>query len=162
MFVFAIVKNAASCISHKRACNEICKKLKDRSLFKRIIIWRSVMNMELLILGENVRRVRQSLKCSQEAMADMCGLQRTYVCDIERGARNVTIGTLLKLALGLGTTVSELTRNVESGACSRLEASIGRSALTGGNTTTAARRTLDDCTAPDYPQNGFRSKSSSA
>jgi transcriptional regulator with XRE-family HTH domain len=70
---------------------------------------------ELRRLGENIRRSRQSFKATQEALANMCDLHRTYVCDVERGARNVSFGSLLKLARGLGITVSELTRNVESG-----------------------------------------------
>jgi transcriptional regulator with XRE-family HTH domain len=74
-----------------------------------------VINRELVVLGDNIRMVRQSLHVSQEAMADMCDLHRTYMCDIERGKRNVSFCSLLKLGRGLGTTVSELTRNVESG-----------------------------------------------
>ena len=73
------------------------------------------MNSELLTLGENIRRARRKLNISQEALAERCGLHRTYVCDIERGARNVSFGSLLKLAQGLKTNISELMRNVETG-----------------------------------------------
>ncbi len=73
------------------------------------------MNAELSMLGENIRIRRRNLRISQEKLAESCGLHRTYVCDIERGARNVSFGSLLKLAHGLGTTVSELTQHVESG-----------------------------------------------
>ena len=86
------------------------------------------MNTELAILGKNVRRFRQNREISQEALANECGLHRTYVSDVERGARNVSFYSLLKLARGLGTTISELTRNVESGVCTRLKASNGWSA----------------------------------
>jgi len=70
--------------------------------------------LELLKLGENIRGMRKSLELSQEALAGICDLHRTYVCDVERGARHVSFSTLLKLAHGLDTTVPELTRNVES------------------------------------------------
>jgi transcriptional regulator with XRE-family HTH domain len=68
--------------------------------------------LELAKLGENIRRLRQSLKVSQDAFADRCGLHRTYLSDIERGARNVSFGSLLKLARGSRTTISELMRGV--------------------------------------------------
>jgi transcriptional regulator with XRE-family HTH domain len=106
------------------------------------------MEKPLLILGANIRRVRQSHKLSQEAMADVCGLHRTYICDIERGARNVTVGSLLKIARGLGTTISELTRDLESDLIQRAEKSVGNSGLTEGNPRTAVRRALDGSTTP--------------
>jgi transcriptional regulator with XRE-family HTH domain len=68
---------------------------------------------ELKALGQNIRTLRRSLKLSQEAFAETCDLHRTYVCDIERGARNVSFCSLLKIAHGLGTTISEITRNVD-------------------------------------------------
>ena len=67
-------------------------------------------NSELQILGQNIRKVRRGLKLSQEDLADRCDLHRTYICDVERGARNVTFGTLLRLARGLDMPVSELIR----------------------------------------------------
>jgi transcriptional regulator with XRE-family HTH domain len=88
------------------------------------------MNTDFQILGENIRRVRQRLNLSQETLAGMCGLHRSYICDIERGTRNLSVGSLLKLAQGLGTTISEITRNVGSGACPRLGPDIGRTVLT--------------------------------
>jgi transcriptional regulator with XRE-family HTH domain len=79
------------------------------------------MNVELSNFGANLRRARRARKISQEAFADLCGLHRTYICDIERGARNVSFISILKVAQGLGMTVSELTLNVESGDRGRLE-----------------------------------------
>jgi transcriptional regulator with XRE-family HTH domain len=71
---------------------------------------------ELIVLGKNIREARRSLGYSQEKLADMAHLHRTYICDIERGARNVTVVSLLKLAQSLGTTVSELTRGIGDGS----------------------------------------------
>jgi ribosome-binding protein aMBF1 (putative translation factor) len=73
----------------------------------------SYEELDLAKLGENIRKARRNLKLSQEDLADRCGLHRTYVSDIERGARNVSFGSLLKLARGLVTTISELTRAVD-------------------------------------------------
>lgn len=72
------------------------------------------LNQKLRILGSTIRIRREHLSLSQEALAEQCRLHRTYVCDIERGARNITIASLLKLASGLQTTVSELTQNLET------------------------------------------------
>jgi transcriptional regulator with XRE-family HTH domain len=82
-------------------------------------------NVELAILGKAIRRVRESRRMSQMAMGEESGLHRTYICDIERGARNVTFLSLLKLAHALGTTVSELTREAGSSMRPPLEAQNG-------------------------------------
>jgi transcriptional regulator with XRE-family HTH domain len=71
------------------------------------------VNKELLALGQNIRQMRRNLKISQEELAFRCGLHRTYLSDIERGARNLSLISLLMVARGLGSTVSELTRNID-------------------------------------------------
>ena len=71
------------------------------------------MNKELLALGQNIRRMRRSLNISQEELAFRCGLHRTYLSDIERGARNLSLISLLMVARGLQSTVSELTCNID-------------------------------------------------
>lgn len=53
-------------------------------------------------LGKNVKRLRQDKGWSQEDYADRAGIHRTYVSDIERGARNPTITVVEKLAEPLG------------------------------------------------------------
>lgn len=59
-------------------------------------------------LGRNVRRLREQKGWSQEKFAFEADIHRTYVSDIERGARNPTITIVEKLAASLGTTASEL------------------------------------------------------
>lgn len=61
-------------------------------------------------LGRNLRRLRQEKGLSQEDFAFEAGIHRTYVSDIERGARNPTVSIVEKLAHALGTTASELVR----------------------------------------------------
>jgi len=60
------------------------------------------------ILAENLRAFRRSKGLSQEELADMCDLHRTYVGSVERGERNVTLSTLETLATALGVSVPEL------------------------------------------------------
>jgi transcriptional regulator with XRE-family HTH domain len=63
---------------------------------------------ERKILAENVRSLRQRRGLSQEALAEVCGLHRTYVGAVERGERNVSLSSIATLAVALGVSVSEL------------------------------------------------------
>lgn len=59
-------------------------------------------------LGSNIRRLRQAKGWSQEAYADEVGIHRTYVSDIERGARNPTLTIIEKLAKPFGVEPGRL------------------------------------------------------
>lgn len=48
------------------------------------------------------------MNISQEQLAEMCGLHRTYVGSVERGERNVTLSTLEAFAVVLGVSVADL------------------------------------------------------
>src|ERR1051326_7318198 len=58
--------------------------------------------------GTAVRRRRKRLGISQEELAGRAGLHRTYVADIERGARNLSLANIEKLAKALGTSIPAL------------------------------------------------------
>ncbi|WP_349531140.1 helix-turn-helix transcriptional regulator [Bradyrhizobium sp. NAS80.1] len=60
------------------------------------------------ILAQNVIRLRRAKGLSQEALADVCGLHRTYVGSVERGERNVTLSTLEVFADALRVSVIDL------------------------------------------------------
>ena len=49
-------------------------------------------------LATNLRRLRHEQGWSQEEFADRAGIHRTYVSDLERGARNPTIEVVERLA----------------------------------------------------------------
>jgi transcriptional regulator with XRE-family HTH domain len=59
-------------------------------------------------LGTAIRRQRNLLGISQEELAHRAGLHRTYISDLERGARNPSIGSIEKLAEALQISVSKL------------------------------------------------------
>lgn len=59
-------------------------------------------------LARNIRRIRGERRLSQEALADVAGLHRTYVGSIERSERNVSIDNIEKLANALRVSMSEL------------------------------------------------------
>jgi len=59
-------------------------------------------------LANNVRLLRKSKKISQEKLADLCGIHRTYIGSVERCERNVTLSTLELLANALGVSVTQL------------------------------------------------------
>lgn len=62
------------------------------------------------ILSANIKRLRTAKGWSQEEYAFEAGIHRTYVSDIERGARNPTIDILVKLAAPLGVEAADLIR----------------------------------------------------
>jgi transcriptional regulator with XRE-family HTH domain len=55
---------------------------------------------ELRRLGHAVRRERERLpgKVSQEDFAEICGVHRTYVGQVERGEKNISFVNLLRFA----------------------------------------------------------------
>jgi transcriptional regulator with XRE-family HTH domain len=62
--------------------------------------------------GKAVRQRWHKLGVSQEAFADMCGLDRTYVGGIERGERNPAVVNVEKIAKALKISIGELFRGV--------------------------------------------------
>ena len=60
------------------------------------------------VLAENIRAYRKRKGLSQEQLADICELHRTYVGSVERGERNVTLTTLETFASALGVSVPDL------------------------------------------------------
>ncbi|MBX9687578.1 MAG: helix-turn-helix domain-containing protein [Candidatus Obscuribacterales bacterium] len=63
---------------------------------------------KLLTLGKFIKQKRMSLGLSQEELADRAGLHRTYVSDVERGIRNLTLGATWFIAHGLGLDLRDM------------------------------------------------------
>jgi len=71
------------------------------------------------LLGMAIKTQRASLGISQEELAHRAGLHRTYVSDLERGARNPSIESIEKLAGALQVSVSNLFEGARNGSSSR-------------------------------------------
>lgn len=63
--------------------------------------------------GDAVRQIRKGKGISQEVLADMCELHRTYLSDVELGKRNISLENIDKIACALDMTVSELFQEVD-------------------------------------------------
>lgn len=64
------------------------------------------MDIKLLI-GKRVKELRNNLCISQEELADMAGLDRTYITSVECGRRNISIINIEKLAIALKVSLKE-------------------------------------------------------
>lgn len=60
------------------------------------------------ILGENIRSLRLQHQITQENLAELCDLHRTYIGAMERGDRNVSLNNIVKVAIALNVTPSDL------------------------------------------------------
>lgn len=74
------------------------------------------------VFGQNVRRARRLKDISQEELALGADLSRTYVSEVERGVRNVSIDNMGLLAQALGVPLRDL---VDPEMFSALESHLG-------------------------------------
>jgi transcriptional regulator with XRE-family HTH domain len=70
----------------------------------------------LIMLGKVIRERRIALGMSQEDLASKSGLHRTYVSDVERGIRNLTLGALWFIATGLNMQLADIIATTETRA----------------------------------------------
>jgi len=58
--------------------------------------------------GDRLREIRKQKGLSQEGLAFKCGLHRTYISDIERGSRNISLKNIERIAKSLGISPKAL------------------------------------------------------
>jgi len=63
--------------------------------------------------GFAVKDRREALGLTQEAFAEKAGIHRTYISDIERGTRNVSLINIERVAQALSLKISELFQQAE-------------------------------------------------
>lgn len=67
----------------------------------------------LAMLGRAVRVVRKTRGLSQEALADVAGIDRSHMGKIERGERNVTFLNIVRICIALDISVAQLVSDAE-------------------------------------------------
>lgn len=60
------------------------------------------------VLARNIRILRAARGWSQEALALEAGLHRTFIAHVERGARNISLSNIERIALALQVPLSRL------------------------------------------------------
>ena len=60
------------------------------------------------IVGKNVRKYREKKGISQEALADLAGVHRTYVTKVEQGKTNISVVNIFRIAEALDVEAKEL------------------------------------------------------
>jgi len=68
------------------------------------------------IFGQTIRAIRDRRGISQESLAQLCDLDRTYISGIERGTRNPSLTNILKLAAALDVGPGELFAGLPGGS----------------------------------------------
>jgi len=67
-----------------------------------------------LAFGQAVRSLRLDKGISQEKLAELANIHRTYIGDVERGTRNIALVNMTRIASALGTTLSRLIQEMEN------------------------------------------------
>jgi transcriptional regulator with XRE-family HTH domain len=66
------------------------------------------VHAQRLRFGRRVRNLRQARRLSQEELAELAGVHRTYLSSLERGQRNVGLDNILAIAAALDVPPSAL------------------------------------------------------
>ena len=64
--------------------------------------------------GTAVKFRREELSMTQEELAEKAGIHRTYLSDVERGTRNLSLINIEKLAAALSISMSKLFQSVDA------------------------------------------------
>lgn len=60
------------------------------------------------VFSNNLKEYRKEKGLSQEELANICDLHRTYIGSVERGERNISIDNMEKIAIALEIDIKEL------------------------------------------------------
>ena len=69
------------------------------------------MNIKIKF-GKRIREIRLGKKLSQESLANLAEIDRTYMSSIERGERNVSLSIIEKLAIALNVSIDYLMKDL--------------------------------------------------
>lgn len=60
------------------------------------------------MVGEQIRYIRKSKDLTQQTLAELTGLQLSYISDVERGERNISLETLYKIVTALDVPATDV------------------------------------------------------
>jgi transcriptional regulator with XRE-family HTH domain len=63
-------------------------------------------------IGARIRELRTKKQLSQEGFADLCGINRSHMGEIERGETNISLSTLLVVTKKLDVSISSLFKGI--------------------------------------------------
>ena len=80
------------------------------------------MSKITICVGDRLRRRRIDLKYTQEHLAELADVHPTYIGQVERGEKNITIESLEKICLALDLPMDELFYNIHTSDAKNQEA----------------------------------------
>lgn len=63
-----------------------------------------------ILFGVRLRHAREGMELSQELLAEKAGLHRTYIGQVERGERNISVDSMERLADAVGLQLWDMLR----------------------------------------------------
>jgi transcriptional regulator with XRE-family HTH domain len=72
----------------------------------------TVVNVELLKLGQRIRALRRVLGQNQKDFSKQCGLDKSYFGRVERGERDLTFSSLCHICAGLNCDIATVTEGI--------------------------------------------------
>jgi transcriptional regulator with XRE-family HTH domain len=66
------------------------------------------MDEYCVLFGKRIVEIRKGKGIAQDKLALKCDMARSFVGEVERGERNLSLRNICKLAIGLGVTTAEL------------------------------------------------------
>lgn len=100
------VKNNIYSISlRQKNINSLCISTLD---IYRLLIWGDIMAELAKTIGARLRNYRTTKGLTQEALAERAGLHATYIGQVERGEKNITIESLEKIISSLEISLPQL------------------------------------------------------
>lgn len=67
----------------------------------------------LKLFGDKIKEIRITKKLSQEELAEISGLHRTYIGMVERGERNISLKNIEKLSNAFGMNIYNIFKDIK-------------------------------------------------
>lgn len=67
-----------------------------------------------LIIGKKIALIRKTKGISQESLAEMANIHRTYISQIERGIKSPTINIIIAILKSLNIKISDFFKDIEN------------------------------------------------